>query len=49
MFADALTFLRNEDLPATTAGKLVDVIADLPSLRKLKIELAVRLMQWSLL
>ena len=41
LFGDISTFLTNEELPAITTKKLLAIIDDLPSLRKLKIELAV--------
>ena len=40
LFGDISTFLMNEELPAITTKKLLAIIDDLPSLRKLK-ELAV--------
>lgn len=39
-FGDVFPFLKNSELPAT-ARKLLEIIEDSPSLRKLKIEIAI--------
>jgi len=41
LFPDVCTFLRNDELPSTTSRKLLKIIEDVASLRKLKIELAI--------
>ena len=41
LFEDILTFLTNDELPPTTTRKLLAIVNDVTSLRKLKIELAV--------
>ena len=43
MFGDVPEFLHNSELPQTTTGKLLRIIDDQPSCRKLKMELAVKL------
>ena len=41
LFGDVSTFVRNANLPKVTTSKLISVLDDTPSCRKLKIELAV--------
>lgn len=41
MFGDISAFLRNEELPVISTKKLLAIIDDMPSLRKLKTELAM--------
>ena len=41
LFADICTFLTNDELPSTTTRKLLAIVNDAVSLRKLKMELAV--------
>ena len=42
LFSDICTFLSNYKLPSVTTRKLVAIVDDAASLRKLKIELAAR-------
>ena len=41
MFGDVVLFLKNEDLTTVTAQRLRTIMDDMPSLRKLKMEIAI--------